>query len=176
VPRGPARMQRFARKGPLVDTAHPKAENYGWDGGHNPAAGDANRGCSWTPLPARPTYLICGHVDTKENIAAICAPIAGACQKSPVFAVNPISGRAATLPAEETARALQPSTEIVRNMKAARGGRGTSERSSRMCLNDGCLIPVDRFYLARSDFCGKTDSVLTNRNWLYLRFIGELRF
>ncbi|MGY9037579.1 MAG: bifunctional folylpolyglutamate synthase/dihydrofolate synthase, partial [Rhodobacterales bacterium] len=58
----PARMQRL-REGPLVDSA-PKAELW-LDGGHNPAAGDAIAAVL-DELPARPTYLICGMLNTKD--------------------------------------------------------------------------------------------------------------
>jgi len=93
----PARMQRL-REGPLVDSA-PKAELW-LDGGHNPAAGDAIAAVL-DALPARPTYLICGMLNTKD-IGGYLRPLAGHAEK--LFAVS-IPGEAATLPAEETARA-----------------------------------------------------------------------
>lgn len=93
----PARMQRL-REGPLVDSA-PKAELW-LDGGHNPAAGDAIAAVL-DELPARPTYLICGMLNTKD-IGGYLRPLAGHAEK--LFAVS-IPGEAATLPAEETARA-----------------------------------------------------------------------
>ncbi|WP_323803883.1 folylpolyglutamate synthase/dihydrofolate synthase family protein [Sulfitobacter litoralis] len=93
----PARMQRL-REGPLVDSA-PKAELW-LDGGHNPAAGDAIAAVL-DALPTRPTYLICGMLNTKD-IGGYLRPLAGHAEK--LFAVS-IPGEAATLPADETAQA-----------------------------------------------------------------------
>ena len=93
----PARMQRL-REGPLVDSA-PQAELW-LDGGHNPAAGDAIAAVL-DALPARPTYLICGMLNTKD-IGGYLRPLAGHAER--LFAVS-IPGEAATLPADETAQA-----------------------------------------------------------------------
>ncbi len=59
----PARMQRLTR-GPLVDAAGPRAELW-LDGGHNPAGGQA-LAATLVSLPARPTHLICGMLNTKD--------------------------------------------------------------------------------------------------------------
>jgi len=58
----PARMQRL-KTGPLVDMA-PEAELW-LDGGHNAAAGIALADVL-AKLPARPTHLICGMLNTKD--------------------------------------------------------------------------------------------------------------
>ena len=92
----PARMQRLKR-GPLVDAA-PEAELW-LDGGHNAAAGQA-LGRHLASLPARPTYLVCGMLNTKD-ISGYIAPLAT--QARSLTAIS-IPGEANTLPAEETAR------------------------------------------------------------------------
>lgn len=95
----PARLQRLA-VGPLVESA-PDAEIW-LDGGHNPAAGEAIaehlRG-----LVARPTYLICGMLNTKD-IDGYLRPLASAA--GALTAVS-IPGEANTLPAEQTADAAR---------------------------------------------------------------------
>ncbi len=92
----PARMQRL-KTGPLV-TAAPKAEIW-LDGGHNPAAGEALADLLGS-LPGRPTYLVCGMLNTKD-IAGYLRPLAGAAEE--LIAVS-IPGEANTIPAAETAR------------------------------------------------------------------------
>ena len=93
----PARMQRL-KTGPLVDAAG-DAELW-LDGGHNPAAGEALadvlRG-----LPARPTHLICGMLNTKD-IGGYLRPLAQVAQS--LTAVS-IPGEPNTLPADVTAAA-----------------------------------------------------------------------
>ena len=95
----PARMQRL-RHGPLVDQA-PGIELW-LDGGHNPAAGQAI-GAHLATLPARPTHLICGMLNTKD-IDGYLRPLSG--QVSSLHAVS-IPDTLATLPAEDTAQAAQ---------------------------------------------------------------------
>ena len=93
----PARMQKLT-SGPLLDMA-PDAE-FWLDGGHNAA-------CAQTlaetlqRLPARPTHLICGLMNTKD-VAGYMAPIADHVEG--LHAVS-IPGEVNTLPAEDTARA-----------------------------------------------------------------------
>ncbi len=90
----PARMQRL-RQGPLADLA---AGTELWlDGGHNPAGGEAVAATLAT-MPARPTYLICGMLNTKD-VRGYMAPMAG--QVAGLFAVS-IPGEKNTLPAEAT--------------------------------------------------------------------------
>ncbi len=95
----PARMQRL-KTGPLAEAA---AQAELWlDGGHNPAAGEAIAGLLGT-LPKRPTYLICGMLNTKD-ISGYLRPLAKQAEK--LIAVS-IPGEAATLPAHETAQAAR---------------------------------------------------------------------
>lgn len=93
----PARMQRL-RRGPLVDIA-PQTELW-LDGGHNPAAGEAISALL-ADMPDRPTYLICGMLNTKD-IGGFLRPLAAHADR--LFAVS-IPGEAATLPASQTAEA-----------------------------------------------------------------------
>lgn len=95
----PARMQKL-RHGPLIDAA-PDAELW-LDGGHNAAAGQA-LGQHLGTLPARPTHLVCGMLNTKD-IAGYLAPLAA--QSGSLTAVS-IPGEANTLPAETTAAAAR---------------------------------------------------------------------
>lgn len=60
----PARMQRL-RKGPLAESA-PGIELW-LDGGHNPAGGAAVAE-TLARMPARPTHLICGMINTKDVV------------------------------------------------------------------------------------------------------------
>jgi len=95
----PARMQRL-RHGPLVDAAQ-QAELW-LDGGHNPHAGRAVAAHLAT-LPDRPTYLICGMLNTKDP-AGYLEHFKG--QVAELQAV-PIPDATATLSAEETAAAAR---------------------------------------------------------------------
>ena len=93
--RWPARMQRLTA-GPLVSAA-PQAELW-LDGGHNPAAGEA-LAQTLARLPIRPTYLICGMLNTKD-ISGYLRPLARVAGQ--LVAVS-IPGEANTLPAQTTA-------------------------------------------------------------------------
>lgn len=95
----PARMQRL-KKGPLIDAA-PEAELW-LDGGHNPAAGAALAE-TLARLPKRPTHMICGMLSTKD-VEGYLRPLAK--HASSLHAVA-IPGEAATLPADETAKAAK---------------------------------------------------------------------
>lgn len=95
----PARLQRL-RQGPLVQAAG-KAELW-LDGGHNPAAGQALVE-ALQRLPKRPTYLICGMLNTKD-ITGYLAPLTGISEG--LFGVS-IEGEAATLKASETVAAAR---------------------------------------------------------------------
>ncbi|MEX0279633.1 MAG: folylpolyglutamate synthase/dihydrofolate synthase family protein [Arenibacterium sp.] len=92
----PARMQRL-NKGLLADRA-PDAELW-LDGGHNPAAGEALAKLL-SDLPKRPTYLICGMLNTKD-VSGYLKPLGKVADN--LVAVS-IPGEAATLSAEDTAR------------------------------------------------------------------------
>jgi dihydrofolate synthase/folylpolyglutamate synthase len=91
----PARMQRL-RRGPLVEAA-PGAELW-LDGGHNPHAASAIAD-HMRSLPDRPTYLVCGMLNTKD-VAGFMRPFAGIARH--LWAVS-IPGQKATLTAAETA-------------------------------------------------------------------------
>ncbi|THD73916.1 bifunctional folylpolyglutamate synthase/dihydrofolate synthase [Thalassobius vesicularis] len=93
----PARMQRL-RHGPLVEAA-PGVELW-LDGGHNPAAGQA-LAAHLATLPKRPTYLICGMLNTKDVVGYL-TPLAGLAER--LYAVT-IPDEPLTLPAEATAAA-----------------------------------------------------------------------
>lgn len=93
----PARMQRL-KSGPLVEAA-PGAEIW-LDGGHNPAAGEA-LAAHLAGLPKRPTYLICGMLNTKD-IGGYLSPFKGVVEA--LIAVS-IPDEANTLPASATAEA-----------------------------------------------------------------------
>ena len=95
----PARMQRL-RHGPLAEAA-PGVELW-LDGGHNPHAAQAIAALL-AGLPARPTHLICGMLNTKD-VTGYMAPLARVAQS--LHAVS-IPGQAATLPAAETAAAAR---------------------------------------------------------------------
>ncbi|WP_298676460.1 folylpolyglutamate synthase/dihydrofolate synthase family protein [uncultured Lentibacter sp.] len=95
----PARMQKLAH-GPLLDAA-PQAELW-LDGGHNPACG-ATLAEALTRLPKRPTYMICGMLNTKD-IGGYLAPVAP--HITALHAVS-IPGEANTLPAATTAKAAE---------------------------------------------------------------------
>ncbi|MDZ4095807.1 MAG: folylpolyglutamate synthase/dihydrofolate synthase family protein [Paracoccaceae bacterium] len=90
----PARMQRL-RHGPLAQSA-PGVELW-LDGGHNPAGGQAVA-ATLALMPKRPTWLICGMLNTKD-IGGYLAPLAP--QVQALYAVS-IPGEKNTLPAEDT--------------------------------------------------------------------------
>ncbi|MDO5529184.1 MAG: folylpolyglutamate synthase/dihydrofolate synthase family protein [Paracoccus sp. (in: a-proteobacteria)] len=90
----PARMQRL-RHGKLVDLAG-LCELW-LDGGHNPAGGEAVA-ATLAAMPARPTHLICGMLNTKD-VAGYMHPLAP--HAKTLTAVS-IPGEPNTLPAEQT--------------------------------------------------------------------------
>lgn len=93
----PARMQRLTH-GPLVAAA---GDCELWlDGGHNPAGGIAVA-ATLARLPAKPTHLILGMLNTKD-IAGYLRPVASASES--LTAVS-IPGEANTLSAEDTQKA-----------------------------------------------------------------------
>lgn len=95
----PARMQRLTT-GPLNDAA-PKAELW-LDGGHNPAAGIALAE-ALDRLPNRPTYMVCGMLNTKD-VGGYLKPLARHAER--LYAVS-IPDAQATLPASATADAAR---------------------------------------------------------------------
>ncbi len=95
----PARMQRL-REGPLAEIA--SAAELWLDGGHNAAAGRAI-GAHLGRLPDRPTYAICGMLNTKD-VSGYIGSLAPHLES--LHAVS-IPGEANTLPAETTADAAR---------------------------------------------------------------------
>ncbi|WP_349036263.1 folylpolyglutamate synthase/dihydrofolate synthase family protein [Pseudotabrizicola sp. 4114] len=90
----PARMQRL-RHGPLADSA---SQVELWlDGGHNPAGGEAIA-ATLARMPKRPTFLICGMLNTKD-VTGYMRPLAAHATR--LYAVS-IPGEKNTLPAEAT--------------------------------------------------------------------------
>lgn len=92
----PARMQRLKR-GPLVELAGGQAELW-LDGGHNPAGGEAVA-ATLAAMPARPTHLVCGMLNTKD-IAGYLRPLAPHAASLTAVA---IPNEPNTLPPETTA-------------------------------------------------------------------------
>jgi dihydrofolate synthase/folylpolyglutamate synthase len=90
----PARMQRL-RHGPLPDIS-PDIELW-LDGGHNPAGGEAVA-ATLERMQKRPTYLICGMLNTKD-VKGYMLPLADHVTR--LIAVS-IPGEKNTLPAEAT--------------------------------------------------------------------------
>ena len=110
----PARMQRL-RRGPLATSA-PQVELW-LDGGHNPAGGQAVA-ATLAAMPARPSFLICGMLNTKD-IAGYLAPLKAHATR--LFAVA-IPYEPNTLSAEATcaaARAAGISADTAPSVAAA---------------------------------------------------------
>jgi len=110
----PARMQRL-RRGPLASSA-PMVELW-LDGGHNPAGGLAVA-ATLAAMPARPSFLICGMLNTKD-IAGYLAPLKAHATR--LFAVA-IPYEPNTLSAEATcaaARAAGISADTAPSVAAA---------------------------------------------------------
>lgn len=110
----PARMQKL-RQGPLAQAA-PDAELW-LDGGHNPHAARAIAATLDT-LPKRPTYLICGMLNTKD-VTGYMAPLVPWVER--LTSVS-IPGQVATLSADETASAARSvglSADIADSVDAA---------------------------------------------------------
>ncbi|WP_347917398.1 folylpolyglutamate synthase/dihydrofolate synthase family protein [Paracoccus marcusii] len=95
----PARMQRL-RHGPLVDLA--QGAELWLDGGHNPAGGQA-LAATLAAMPARPTHLVCGMLNTKD-VAGYLRPLAD--HAASLTAID-IPGEPNTLPATQTADAAR---------------------------------------------------------------------
>lgn len=92
----PARMQRLTQ-GPLIDLIGPQAELW-LDGGHNPAGGEA-LAATLAAMPKRPTYLVCGMLNTKD-VTGYMRPLAA--HAISLTAIS-IPGEQNTLTADETA-------------------------------------------------------------------------
>ncbi|MGB3246734.1 MAG: Mur ligase family protein, partial [Sulfitobacter sp.] len=132
----PARMQRLTG-GPLVDAAG-QAELW-LDGGHNPAAGEAIAQVLASGA-RRPTYLICGMLNTKD-IGGYLRPLAA--QAEALYAVS-IPGEVNTLPAEATAKAAR-----AEGMKAFEATSVTQALSQIVALDPSAKILIcGSLYLA----------------------------
>ncbi|MEM9010241.1 MAG: folylpolyglutamate synthase/dihydrofolate synthase family protein [Pseudomonadota bacterium] len=110
----PARMQRL-REGPFVDAAD--GVELWLDGGHNPAAG-ASLAEALGRLPARPVFMVCGMLATKD-VAGYLSPLAASVAR--LWGVS-IPGETATLPAEETVAAADQvgiQAEVAPSVEAA---------------------------------------------------------
>jgi dihydrofolate synthase/folylpolyglutamate synthase len=93
----PARMQRL-REGPLAALARDAGAELWLDGGHNPAAGEA-LSRHLKALPPRPTFLICGMLNTKD-VTGYLRPLL---QQADALVAVSIPGEANTLAAGDTA-------------------------------------------------------------------------
>ena len=122
----PARMQRLST-GPLAEAA-PGVELW-LDGGHNPGAGAALAQVL-AALPARPTHLICGMLNTKD-VTGYLRPMAPHVES--LTAVS-IPGEANTLAADQTAAAahavgmMAATAQSVRAALTAIAGRDSHAR------------------------------------------------
>ena len=125
----PARLQKLAN-GPMLD-ANPSAE-FWLDGGHNPAAGLALAEALGR-LPKRPTYMICGMLNTKD-IAGYLAPLGAMTQE--LYGVS-IPGEAATLPAADTvaaAKSVEITATEAENVEAAVTAICAKDPSARILI------------------------------------------
>ncbi|AGT07659.1 bifunctional folylpolyglutamate synthase/dihydrofolate synthase [Paracoccus aminophilus] len=95
----PARMQRL-KHGPLVEAA--KGCELWLDGGHNPAGGEAVAK-TLAAMPKRPTFLVCGMINTKD-VVGYMRPLVPVAES--LIAIS-IPNEPNTLPAEETAEAAR---------------------------------------------------------------------
>jgi len=126
----PARMQRL-RHGPLVEAAGPGIELW-LDGGHNPAGGQAVA-ATLAAMPARPTHLISGMLNTKD-VAGYMRPLAP--HAASLTAVS-IPGEAATLAAEATrdaARSVGIPAETADTVLAAVQAIRARDASARVLI------------------------------------------
>ena len=95
----PARMQHL--KGTSLNALAPQTDLW-LDGGHNPAAGEV-LALHLRGLPKRPTYLICGMLNTKD-VRGYLRPLAGVADH--LTAIS-IPGEANTLSADDTEKAAK---------------------------------------------------------------------
>jgi dihydrofolate synthase/folylpolyglutamate synthase len=125
----PARMQRL-RTGPVAQAA-PRAELW-LDGGHNPAGGEAVA-ATLARMPARPTHLICGMLNTKD-VAGYMRPLAPHVAR--LHAVS-IPGEKNTLPAEATrdaARAAGIAADTAPDVASALAAIAAQEPEARVLI------------------------------------------
>ncbi|SDE57130.1 dihydrofolate synthase / folylpolyglutamate synthase [Paracoccus isoporae] len=127
----PARMQRL-RRGPLVDMASRHGCELWLDGGHN-AAGGAALAATLSEMPQRPTFLICGMLNTKD-VTGYLRPLAEIAQG--LTAVS-IAGEENTLPAEATqsaAASVGMQTDIADNPAEAVADLAAAHPGARILI------------------------------------------
>ncbi len=125
----PARMQRL-RHGPLVDLA--AGAELWLDGGHNPAGGQA-LAATLAAMPARPTHLVCGMLNTKD-VAGYLRPLAD--HAASLTAID-IPGEPNTLPATDTAAAARQvgmTAHVARDAAQAVGDLVTHSPGARILI------------------------------------------
>ena len=125
----PARMQRL-RHGPLVDLA--AGAELWLDGGHNPAGGQA-LAATLATMPARPTHLVCGMLNTKD-VAGYLRPLAD--HAASLTAID-IPGEPNTLPATDTAAAARQvgmTAHVARDAAQAVGDLVTHSPGARILI------------------------------------------
>lgn len=125
----PARMQRL-RHGPLVDLA--AGAELWLDGGHNPAGGQA-LAATLAAMPARPTHLVCGMLNTKD-VAGYLRPLAD--HAASLIAID-IPGEPNTLPATDTAAAARQvgmTAHVARDAAQAVGDLVTHSPGARILI------------------------------------------
>jgi len=131
----PARMQRL-RRGPLAEAA-PQAELW-LDGGHNASAGEA-LARHLAGLAARPTWLICGMLNTKD-VRGYLRPMSG--QVEGLYAVS-IPEEVNTLPASATAaaaRGVGMAAEEADSVDAALAGIVARDPTARILLGGSLYL------------------------------------
>ncbi|GGE42895.1 bifunctional folylpolyglutamate synthase/dihydrofolate synthase [Primorskyibacter flagellatus] len=131
----PARMQRL-RRGPLAEAA-PRAELW-LDGGHNASAGEA-LARHLAGLSPRPTWLICGILNTKD-VRGYLRPMAG--QVAGLYAVS-IPEEVNTLPASATAAAARDvgmAAEEAESVDAALAGIVARDPSARILISGSLYL------------------------------------
>lgn len=127
----PARMQRL-RHGPLVETAQQHGCELWLDGGHN-AAGGAAIAATLAEMPSRPTFLICGMLNTKD-VAGYLRPLSEIA--AGLTAVS-IPEEANTLPADATAEAAESvglPAEIAADVGRAVAGLAATHPGARLLI------------------------------------------
>ncbi|OSQ53202.1 bifunctional folylpolyglutamate synthase/dihydrofolate synthase [Marivita geojedonensis] len=125
----PARMQHL--KGTPLNDLAPKADLW-LDGGHNPAAGEA-LALHLRSLPKRPTYMICGMLNTKD-VRGYLRPLAGVADH--LTAIS-IPGEPNTLSADDTAQAARDvglTAQEAQNVEEALGWIAETDPQARVLI------------------------------------------
>ncbi len=125
----PARLQRL-RHGPLVKAAG-RAELW-LDGGHNPAAGAALAEALGR-LPERPTWLICGMLNTKDA-AGYMRPLAGIARHLHAVAIPGEANTLTTAQTQAAARAAGLGATEATSVVAAIGAITAEDADARILI------------------------------------------